>query len=383
MSQVDLDEDDRIQILEHGLEKLEQLKRRPEEVLDLLRDKVKTEVEKGMFQIREHFTKQITISRVCEFRESECPDADDLSNLEEALDMVAVARIRRDINMWESRNNIFQSIQDNVLCFLKDKFLSLKKDLDLIEHHFASGSFALENDMRKVSTASAMSSSDKVHLPGGSTVWAPLGVVVSIFSRPAMGLRKALEKRKYKKFLDRYDKNKTNYLAEVTRIHLETIMGSGGGLQELLEAKINEVFRIYEKMIERMPVIIQADKNMLEEMKKDIRSQRSTVEELDKLSAETDSLFGKLCLFNINHIKVYDIDVNDLTGWSVKDNPVAEGQYGKVLRATLVTPQQKIQVALKIQKSGLTESRAADFIKEEECLRYGVVTDEALHAISQ
>ena len=366
-------------------QKLEKIEKNPKNIKEALNSMLEKEIGRGVEEARKHLRKTSVTDHLCHWEDSDCPSSDNLEQLDDLMFAHALKRIRNELNTWDKESGVFEGIQSRALEYLKEKFLSLEEELNQIEQEMATGDRELANmgtlldKNRKAQSEKGASFKRGKSVPGfAGPILMPLGLIVGMLSLPVYGIKAAFKSRAQKKKLKEYRSNKGLEMKRVTKHLLDQVLG-GEKLSNLMQEKIEATTSLIKQICSKIPNMIEADKHIVEKL----RRQRNTDEELllktlHPLQHEALLLQGKIDLLYMTRIRTYDMTDRDLIDWRETDRPVAEGNFAKVFRATMITPGKygSTRCALKMLKDAetqtlcpLTSMNATEALQEESSLR--------------
>lgn len=371
---------------EKALRRLQRIEESPKKIMAELEMSMKAKIKEGVADVKKHLSQEEVIRNICHWEMYQCPDSKDLEVLSELMYAYAIKRIRSKINQWDKENQIFQNIQTFLIMKLRDMFVSLASELANIENMMAAGvpeetsvvtggeSLA---EMVPAPEEVELTTSDKILLGVTAPIWVPLGLVVGMFALPVYGIKKAFKKGIRKRKLSEYRTNKANEMEKVTKMMLDRLTDEDQ-LEVMLQDKIRSTCSPFKQMIHRIPHLIKADKEIIQNLKKRRADDADKLQLLYPLQGEAIDLLGELDLMYMLDIRSYDIKVDDIVGWKETDVPVAEGTFAKVFKASLRRPSEArlTPCAIKVLKDehsneigALSERNASDAWLEESNLR--------------
>ena len=365
-SQSVLSSGERLDVCERGLERIQEMERDQKSLIVDLNSKVDTEIAKACDSICRHLQNPAVISQVSTWQSSQCPHVRKKSKLQEVTNEHAVRRVQNHINAWENENEVFLKVQKTLFKMWEETFQYVKCKLDQFQGNMVSG---MHEDM-----ADESKSSDRlgtVLMALSSPVWVPVGLVVGLFALPAIGIKCAVKQVKKMSQFKQYEQDSPSYMYDATERIMAQIV-EGEIISEIFTAEIRKISFIHKALTKELPNLIAAEKLMCLNMIEEITNERTLDEGLHDLIEHANDIFGRLSLFNIANIKVFNIGIKQLE----LSGGLASGTYGEVRMATYCKSEEEmpIEVAVKVLKGRLTEEMASEFVLEEECLRLVIIT---------
>ena len=361
-------------MIETAMARLKNVEKRPCEIKADITAQIDVEIQHGISELRKFLTCPQVVERLLLYRESECPSASTVNDLEDLKIIYATRRIREEVNRWEKQTRVFENIQKTIFAAFEEKYITMENEIEVIENYLMSGDrhmFEIQKPSIGLGCGNAQSYSwakGKRSITN-SPVFMPLGFFIGmIASGPA-------DPSPYypggRGPLDRYNENKTREMAVVTKNILCKLTQDTQQLKDIIKEKVDDILSSYYELTARIPDSIKIDQLILRNLTKEMENIEKNLSELTPLRQKATQLQGKLDLLYVQKIRTYDIDINNISGFDDTASPVAEGQYGMVFKASICQDNDCgcKQVALKQRKMPLCENTASDFLLEEYNLR--------------
>ena len=326
-------------------------------------------------ELNDHLTDQSTRAKLCAWTKRDCQTLANSTTLETLHDRMTAKiqkRIKTEINDWDLNNKAFQKIHDIMVATFKLHFKSIESELKSIETNFTSEETmqSIINELKtdtEVADVDLLTLNEKLVIGFTAPIWVPISIVVGIFALPVAGIMALHKKRKRAKQLKEMKANLELHMQELTESILDEMIASTK-LQEALTDKVDELMKVFSKLLEEIPRFIEADRNILDQMELELRDQaRQLVTTYKPLFYEIEDLLTEMTCLYLCAIRAYDIDISDLS----KYDYLGEGQFARVYQAQW-KPNKNFPprlVAIKALKEPVNEDNATEIIQEEENLR--------------
>ncbi|XP_019616623.1 PREDICTED: mitogen-activated protein kinase kinase kinase 19-like [Branchiostoma belcheri] len=292
--------------------------------------------------------------------------------------------IEEKVQAWDSTNMYFDKMEHNLVN-------NFKKEFDLIdERHHEEIQKALDPDLKTVpdNTKRAAAAADeddddfsmttggKIALGVTAPLWIPLtvatGLSALVLGLPIIGIvaakgniSEALEKSKFIKMY-RNEESRRKYFEDLTK-KASNAISENKELVALVERRLAKPITILTKLMEAIPNLVAADRNLLDVLAAESRGQDTLLLLYQPLVGGCRLLQGQLEMFRMKNLSKY-LSLDRI----LKDNPkkIGSGQFGDVYKVTILADKKTIVGAVKVAKAPITVDTVTSFLQEKDNLRF-------------
>ncbi len=372
-------DEERKELTEYLHNQLDRLETESKRVSDLLSADVQVRTDKAREQLVEHLESPTTKRKLMVWEEQDCPIGEDWDALQEILVSRVNKRIRREVNDWDNAGDVFTNIQSDMIQKFQEEFELMEDQLGAIEGNMVGKAdvHAVEKSaqLRKMKLEAAtpiLTTNQKIALGIAAPILIPLGVVVGLFALPIAGVNAIKNKLEEMRLLKDYKDNKSATMSVMTKDVLSKFIDKTS-LSKLIREQLQTVSLNVENLISSIPMIIEADRILIERLQHErTASHSSLAEEYLPLYMIVSELQGKLDVFYAEKVRTYDFKYEDIT-WDPKSKPVSSGIFGDVYNGKMLNKEgKKVPCCVKVRRETLNQKNITDVIIEEENFRYTI-----------
>ena len=186
---------------------------------------------------------------------------------------------------------------------------------------------------------------------------------------PVVGVLEIINRLEDRSRLEKYKRDKCAFMAKASADYLDDA-ANGGTLKVFVENQVNEVKLRLEKIEDRIPELIEADK-MLCKALGNVRLSQIEVQALyQPIMDEASDIRGHLAVFALNGIRAIDISSEELDWKEEVSSLLGCGVFAKVYQGKMGRRGEEEQtVALKVCREELDSHNAILVMEEVELLR--------------
>ena len=274
-------------------------------------------------------------------------------------------RLREIIEQWEEDNRVFANARESLLEHFKQRYNFVEEQLRNLH------SVVIADDVGGPAaddTDSDLPVAAKVVIGVTSPIWIPLSLVAVVIGTPIVGILFLTETLQEKKKLRTYKQDRCAFLTKLSPEYLDSV-NNEDVLRQFVDEQLREAKLCLDRIIARIPELIQADKILYQQLNDETRGKKQLFDLYLPILRKASELRGDLAVFGFKEVFGEDISRKTLDWQEDESHRLGWGAFAVVYKGTMTKHGRKQPVALKVFSEALHAMKACEILAEVELLR--------------
>lgn len=353
--------------------RLVSIEKNQKKTMQYLYDCFDEKVKETAQNLRTHLSSREVIQGFSSWTEDKAPvEGVSWQETEEVMRRALQSRLNEVVESWEEKNNVLRSARKCLIESFEKHYLDIRIQLQNVETVIVEedGNLASPNN----NILSSSSTTEKVTRVTG--VLSLIGVGVACYALGSMSLLAlplspaVLFYKEWTGYLRgrQYKSNKASYMTGSSKTYLQGAADLEN-LKDFVRGKLKDVEIYLDNMKERLPRIIEADKELCKQLAGDKRSQTEKEKQYKPIFHDSLQKRRQLAIFGISEVCSSSICSKDVKWNEDVSSRLGSGSFATVYKANLRRHGEDQIVALKVFHKELSTENAIAIMEEIYLLR--------------
>ena len=347
--------------------RLKQIETKEPKAMKELRNHMKASVKSAVHELSEYLKSDDVKRRFTAWTLGELPEAEsswDVTNIN--ITKVLQERLRETIEHWEEDKQIFSDARKSLIQRSQQWYNIVEGQLRNLQCAATNDDFDIPEP---ISPKGGLTTTEKVAIAVTSPLWVPVSIVTLLIGTPVVGVLEIINRLEERIRLEKYKRDKCAFMAKASEDYLVDA-ATESVLKVFVEDQVKEVKLCLEKIEDRIPELIEADKMLYKELGNVGLSQKEVQKLYQPIMDKASDIRGHLAVFALNGICVNDISSDELDWKEEVSSHLGCGQFATVYQGKMRRQGEEDQaVALKVCRKELVANNAISIMEEVQHLR--------------
>ena len=347
--------------------RLSQIEEKETEVMKELRNRMEASVKSAVHKLSEYLKSEDVKARFTAWTLDDVPKAESPWEVTNSnITKVLQKRLQEIIVHWEEDKQVFSDVRKSLVQHSQQWY-------NIVEGELRKLQCAATNDALDIpepnSPTEGLTTTEKVAIAVTSPIWVPVSLVTLLIGVPVVGVLEIINRLEEISRLEKYKRDECAFMAKASADYLDDAANESV-LKVFVENQVNEANLCLEKIEDRIPELIEADKMLC----KELGNVRLSMKEIQKLyqpiMEKASDIRGHLAVFALNGICAIDISSGELDWKEEVSSCLGHGVFATVYQGKMRRQGEEEQtVALKVCREELVAHNAYLIMEEVELLR--------------